>query len=170
MGFWCYLINLAVYSQKLEASGFSCSRILIGKAQLQIKLKCLSMKSMNMCIWEIGTLNQLFIRGSYTEIKFPRKWNSSKSGFFVNSFCAPHSLCLNIRMCRSVLYGNVALSIVVLSTKKRYSGFSEKVFVFQKTCFKVKTLKTFKISSDCHMKICRSWKRRGILQIPSTVF
>ena len=26
------------------------------------------MKSMNMAIWVIGTLNQLFIRGSYTEI------------------------------------------------------------------------------------------------------
>ena len=30
-------------------------------------------KSMNMEIWEVGTLNQLFIRGSYTEIKFSKK-------------------------------------------------------------------------------------------------
>ena len=29
-------------------------------------------KSMNMDIWVIGTLNQQFIRGSYTEIKFPK--------------------------------------------------------------------------------------------------
>ena len=28
------------------------------------------MKSMNMGIWEIGVSNQLFIRDSYTEIKF----------------------------------------------------------------------------------------------------
>ena len=28
---------------------------------------------MNMLIWEIGTLNQIFIRGSYTEIKFSKK-------------------------------------------------------------------------------------------------
>ena len=27
-------------------------------------------KSMNMEIWLVGTLNQLFIRGSYNEIKF----------------------------------------------------------------------------------------------------
>ena len=27
-------------------------------------------KSMNMDIWAIGTSNQLFIRGSYTEIRF----------------------------------------------------------------------------------------------------
>ena len=28
----------------------------------------------------------------------------------------------------------------------------------------------FKISTDCHIKICRSLKRRAILKIPSTVF
>ena len=30
-------------------------------------------KSMNMYIWVIGTLIQLFIRGSYTQIKFSKK-------------------------------------------------------------------------------------------------
>ena len=30
-------------------------------------------KSMNMGTWVVGTLNQLFIRGSYTEIKFLKK-------------------------------------------------------------------------------------------------
>ena len=30
-------------------------------------------KSMNMDIWVIGTLNQLFIGGSYIKIKFPKK-------------------------------------------------------------------------------------------------
>ena len=30
-------------------------------------------KSKNMDIWVIGTLNQLFIRGSYTEIKLSEK-------------------------------------------------------------------------------------------------
>ena len=30
-------------------------------------------KSMNLGIWEVVTLNQLFIRGSYTEIKFSEK-------------------------------------------------------------------------------------------------
>ena len=36
-------------------------------------------------------------------------------------------------------------SILVFSTKKGYSSFLEKVFVFHKICFKVKVLKTFKI-------------------------
>ena len=55
----------------------------------------------------------------------------------------------------AVLYGNDAFSILVLSTKKRYSSFLKKVFVFQKICFKVKVLKTFKIFTDCHIKACR---------------
>ena len=38
---------------------------------------------MNIRIWEIGTLNQLFERGSYTEIEFSEKINSDKSAFFL---------------------------------------------------------------------------------------
>ena len=37
----------------------------------------------------------------------------------------------------AVFYGNDAFWILVLSTKKRYSSFLKKVFVFQKICFKV---------------------------------
>ena len=57
-----------------------------------------------------------------------------------------------------VLYGNDVFSVFVLSAKKRYSS------------FKVKVLKTFKISTDCHMKTCWSLKRRAILKIRGTVF
>ena len=39
---------------------------------------------------------------------------------------------------RVVLYGNVAFSILVLSTKKLLEKSYGKVFVFQKICFKVK--------------------------------
>ena len=53
----------------------------------------------------------------------------------------------------AVLYGNDVLSILVLSTKKRPFRFLIKFFVFQKICFKVKVLKTFKISTDCHIKV-----------------
>ena len=55
-------------------------------------------KSMNMRIFEISTLNQLFKRGSYTETKFSEIWSSSsKSAFFViGPFCTPYSICLNI--------------------------------------------------------------------------
>ena len=69
-----------------------------------------------------------------------------------------------------VLYGNDAFSILVFSTKKRYSSFLKKVVVFQKICFKFKVLTTFKMSTNCHIKTCRSHERRAILKIPSTVF
>ena len=58
-------------------------------------------KSMNMEIWEVGTLNQLFIRGSYTEIKFSKKKKvnkavSGKTPFFVTApFYTLHSICLS---------------------------------------------------------------------------
>ena len=58
------------------------------------------------------------------------------------------------------------LSILVLSTKKRYSSFLKSVCIFQKIYFKVKVLKLFKISSDFHIKACRSLKRKAILKIP----
>ena len=46
---------------------------------------------MNMDIWVNGTLNQLFIRGSYSEIHF-EKLNSGKTPFSIGSFCNPHSI------------------------------------------------------------------------------
>ena len=39
------------------------------------KTKALT-KRINKHIWEIGTLNQIFIRGSYTDIKFTKTENS----------------------------------------------------------------------------------------------
>ena len=77
-------------------------------------------------------------------------------------FCTLHSIYLNIGFWRAVLYGNVAFSMVVL--------FLKAVFVFQKTSFKVKVLKTFKVSSDYHIKIRQSLRQRAILKTPSTVF
>ena len=68
------------------------------------------------------------------------------------------------------LYGHDAFSILVLSTKKWHSIFMKKVFVFQEICFKVKVLKSFKVSTDCHIERCQSLKRRAILKIPSTFF
>ena len=35
------------------------------------------MKSMNMYIWALGTLNQLLIRGTYTQINFSKKMKQS---------------------------------------------------------------------------------------------
>ena len=45
-----------------------------------------------------------------------------------------------------------------------------KIFVFLKTCFKIKVLKTFKIFSHYHIKTFRSLKQRAFLKIPSTIF
>ena len=57
----------------------------------------------------------------------------------------------------AVLFGNDALSIIVLFTKKQYSSFFEKSFRFaEKSVFKVKVIKTFKISIDCHISLF--WK------------
>ena len=53
---------------------------------------------MDMYIWEIGMLNQLFIRDSYSQFKFPKnEVISGKSPFLViGPFCTPHSICQNI--------------------------------------------------------------------------
>ena len=48
--------------------------------------------------------------------------------------------------------------------------FWKKAFILQKICFQVKVVKTFKISIDCHIKICQSVKRSAILKIHSTAF
>ena len=66
----------------------------------------------------------------------------------------------------AVLYGYDAFSILVNSTKKWYSSFLKKVFLFWKICSNVKVLKTFKIFTDRHIDTCRSIKRRAILKIP----
>ena len=46
----------------------------------------------------------------------------------------------------AVFYDNDAFSILVLSTKKRYSSFLKKILVFHKIYFKVKYWKGLKIS------------------------
>ena len=43
------------------------------------------------------------------------------------------------------------------------------VLVFQKIWIEVNVLKTFETFTDCHIKTCRSLKRRAILKIPSTL-
>ena len=84
-------------------------------------------------------------------------------------FVLPTLFVFTLAFYRAVLYGNVAFSFLVLSTKKRYSRFLKKEFAFQKICFIVNVLKTFKISSDCHIKKCKSLKRSTILKIPSAL-
>ena len=47
--------------------------------------------------------------------------------------------------------------------KQSYSSYVRKVLVFQKSCFKVKVLKTFQIPSDYHIKTCGSLKWSAFL-------
>ena len=61
-------------------------------------------------------------------------------------FVLPILCVLTLAPVRAVLYGNVAFSIQVLSTKKRYPSLLKKVFVFKKIVFRVKVLRTLKIS------------------------
>ena len=70
----------------------------------------------------------------------------------------------------AVLYGNDALSILALSTKKRFSSDLEKGFRFPENLFQVRVLETFKVSTDCHIKTCRSLKRRAFLKIHIIAF
>ena len=81
-----------------------------------------------------------------------------------------HLFILTLGSDKAVLNGNDAFLILVLSTKKLYPSMLKEVFVFQKICFKFKIFKMFKISSDCHIKTCRSLKRRAILKISSIGF
>ena len=55
-------------------------------------------KNMNMDICVVGTSNQLFITGSYSETKCSKnKVDTGKTVFFViGPFCTLHSICLNI--------------------------------------------------------------------------
>ena len=52
------------------------------------------MKSMNIDLWVLCTLNKLFIRGSFTEIKFQKnKVVSGETPLTVTGpFCTPHWL------------------------------------------------------------------------------
>ena len=86
---------------------------------------------------------------------------SDKTPFSV--LCTPHSTVSILVFHRGVLYENMTFSIIVLSIKRQCSVIL--FFIFQKTLFKVKALKTFRIFSDCHMKICQSLKQRTVLKV-----
>ena len=129
-------------------------------------------KIMNMEIWVVGVqMNSLWEVPKLKQNFHRNKIVTCKTPFFViGLFCTHHSNVLKLASDMAVLSGNDAFSILVLSTKRWYSSFLKKSFVFQKICFKVKVLKTFKTFTDCRIKTCRSLKGRAILKIPSTVF
>ena len=97
------------------------------------------------------------------------KVGTSKTPFFV-IFVVAILFVSTLVSDRAVLNGNDVFSISVVSTNKQSSSFLKKVFICQKICFKVKVLKTCEILTDCHIKTCRSLKRKAILKILGTVF
>ena len=109
-------------------------RILTWKTQHQIKPKSLEK-------YEYGYLGNRYIKSTF----FKRFLYSNLifKKLMIGLFCTHHLICLDIGFCRAVSYGNVTLSIVVLSTKKRYSNFVKNISVFQRPCFKFKALITF---------------------------
>ena len=60
---------------------------------------------MNIDIWVVGTSNQVFIRGSTTETKFPKKKVViGKTLFFViGPFCTLHSSVLTLALDKAIL-------------------------------------------------------------------
>ena len=55
-------------------------------------------ENMNMDFWVVGTSNQLFITGSYTETKLKKKTvDTGKTAFFmIGPSYTPHFICLNV--------------------------------------------------------------------------
>ena len=100
------------------------------------------LESMNMNIWVVGISNQLSITGSYSILKqnFQKnKLDAGKTVFFViGQFYNSHSICLN-----SFWEGYVFAWICypfnckAFNCKTVHYFFTEKVFIFQKICFKV---------------------------------
>ena len=82
------------------------------------------------------------------------KVDIGKAAFFVISpFCSPYSICLDIGFWEdSFVWTCYAFNHSTINYKTILQFFKEKVFVFQKICFNIEVFKTFKISSDYHMK------------------
>ena len=94
-------------------------------------------ESMNMVIWVVCTLNQLFIRHCYTQIKFSKKKKqvSGKIPFFLTgAFCKPHSVCLNTG-CRQGRFLWKCIFNCCTFNRRKILGFFIDVFIFQNFFF-----------------------------------
>ena len=140
-------------------------RILTWKKHPKIKLQRLrkiQMLTFGSLVHQINSFQEVL----KLEQIFQKKLHSLWSVHFVVAIL----FVLTLGTDRAVLNGNGVFPILLASTKKCYSSFLKKVFIFPKICFKVKVLKTFETFTDCHIKTCRSLKPWAILKIPSTVF
>ena len=96
---------------------------------------------------------------------------TGKAPFFViGAFCTSHSVCLNIHFLQGCFVWKCCVFNLSTFNWKTVLQFFEKDLHFSENLFQNKVLKTFKISSESHIKTCRSLKRRATSKIPSTVF
>ena len=89
-----------------------------------------------MDIWVVGTSNHIFYKGflNWNKIFKKNKAAIGKTPFFViGRFSTHHSIfvALTLASDMAVLYENDALSILALSTKRRYSSFRFPENLFQ---------------------------------------
>ena len=97
-------------------------------------------KSLNMDIWVIGTLNQVFIRNSYTQNFFSE--NTVVCGispfFVIGPISTLLLFVLKLTFDRTILYGNITLSIVKRSTTIWSARFLKRFSFFRKLVSKLK--------------------------------
>ena len=113
-------------------------RILTWKKRPQIKLQ--RFRKVWICTfgWLVHRINSLYEVLKLEQSFLKNKVVHGKSPFFVYvHFVLPNLFALTLASDWAVLHENVAFSVWVLST------FLEKVFVFQKICFKVKVISKF---------------------------
>ena len=84
---------------------------------------------MKIDIWAVHQINSLYEVLKHKQNFRKKKVATGKTPFFViGPFCTPHFISLkNWASEGAVFYGNVALLILVVSTKKLYSNFLKSV-------------------------------------------
>ena len=163
--FLCQNMLALILQHKLN---FSFQAIHRGKAHSNKTVTPL--ESMNMDIWVVGTaLYTKFLNWNKIFPKIKQLLAKLRSLWKVH-FVLLILFVLTLASDTAFLYRNVAFWILILSTKRLYSSVLKRACVFQKIHLKVKVLKTFKISSDCYIKIWRCLKRRAALKIRSIFF
>ena len=106
-------------------------------------------KSMNMDICMVDKSNNFFAWGSWTKIKFSKKIVTGKTSFFViKLFCIFYSICHTLAFDKQILYGNVAFSISVISTKNGAPIF-QKGFALLSNLFQSFKFSNFKSAKTC---------------------
>ena len=101
---------------------------------------------MNMDIWVVGSSSQFFIRLPNLSIFFKKikQLLEKLHSLWLIYFVLPILFVVTFASDKENLYEDIAFSILVLSTMKRF--FLKKVFIFQKICFKVKYWKRSKVT------------------------